>query len=181
MLPSFGVTCLMITAMGVLPYYVRYGMSGDQPRVKDTFERYKEQQSYWESVRGGLAGRRALQGGRRISYTLPLPPPPSRHSSRCRAMSSSRPSWPSAMRGGRRWRPSGARSTRRCNEFFFFPYSQQKQNTKRTTRKRKNLDNHPTPSLPENTNTQLRKTPAPPPLSLSPLSSLLSSPCPSSP
>jgi hypothetical protein len=50
--PSFTVTCLMITAMGVLPYYVKYGMSGEQPRAKDDFERYKQQQSYWETVRG---------------------------------------------------------------------------------------------------------------------------------
>ena len=64
--PSFGVTCLMITAMGVLPYYVKYGISGEQPRAKDDFERYKQQQSYWETVRarslgwgkgGGAAGR----------------------------------------------------------------------------------------------------------------------------
>ncbi len=76
MLPSFGVTCLMITAMGVLPYYVRYGMSGDQPRVKDTFERYKEQQSYWESVRGGQAGRRAAAGVRLTFFSHPPLPPP---------------------------------------------------------------------------------------------------------
>ena len=50
--PSFAVTTLMITAMGVLPYYVKYGMSGEQPRVKDDFERYQQQQHYWDTVRG---------------------------------------------------------------------------------------------------------------------------------
>ena len=63
----------MITAMGVLPYYVKYGISGEQPRVKDDFERYKQQQSYWETVRarslgwgegGGAAGRCACAGAR---------------------------------------------------------------------------------------------------------------------
>ena len=79
--PSFTVTCLMITAMGVLPYYVKYGMSGEQPRAKDDFERYKQQQSYWETVRGGggpLPRTRTPRPPRALTHlknthSLPLP------------------------------------------------------------------------------------------------------------
>ena len=39
--------------MGILPYYARYGLSGEQPRTKDDFERYEEQKGAWESVRSG--------------------------------------------------------------------------------------------------------------------------------
>ena len=38
--------------MGIIPYYARYGLSGEQPRTKDDFERYEEQKGAWESVRG---------------------------------------------------------------------------------------------------------------------------------
>ena len=45
--PGFRIGC-----MGILPYYARYGLSGEQPRTKDDFERYEEQKGAWESVRG---------------------------------------------------------------------------------------------------------------------------------
>ena len=62
-IPSYTVMMLSIAGIGALPFYVRYGLTGEKPRPKDSFERYREQQQMWENVRG--RGACAATGVRR--------------------------------------------------------------------------------------------------------------------
>ena len=98
--------------MGILPFYVRYGISGEQPRAKDDFERYQDQRGYWETVRSRQYSAPALFRVSHLTYdallTAPILSP-----LYCRVMLFFRRNLASGMQEEMHWRRAGERSIHR--------------------------------------------------------------------